>query len=191
MSLREYVSESLKKRNDTIAFMFGRFNPPTKGHIENIDAMMKWCKDHNADNLIVPTKTQKPKTDPLSFAEKAKFLRKSTEDSVNIDSWNMNNIFKLLDKFTTLGYKKVVLFVGADRVKEFQELFAKYVVAPEYTFRIEVIDSGKRTKGVSGSDQRHFASENDFESFSKNCPELLSIEDRRKLFDLVRQRLGK
>ena len=171
--------------------MFGRFNPVTSGHVISIEHMMKWCHENDADNLVVPTKTQNRKTDPLTFIEKKKSLQNCLDKSVNIDSWNMNNIFKLLDKFETLGYKKVVMFVGHDRVDEFKMLFDKYVTAPTYNFSIEVKDSGKRTKGISGSDQRNYAIENDYDSFEKNCPKQMTSEFKRHLFDMLQARLNK
>jgi hypothetical protein len=187
MSLKNIINESLKKKNSTIGFLFGRFNPPTKGHLENINFMLDWCSRNSADNLIVPTKTQDATNNPLTFVEKKRILASCTDAA--IDAWNTGGIFQLLDKFESLGYEHVVLFVGQDRVDEFEALFKKYVSKPKYNFDAVVMSSGKRHNGVSGSKQRQYAVDNDFDSFSDNCPEQLSIVARRKIFNTLRTRL--
>jgi nicotinic acid mononucleotide adenylyltransferase len=187
MSLKQIVNESLKKRNNTIGFLFGRFNPPTKGHMENISRMVEWCKKHEADSLIVPTKTQDHSNNPLSFGEKKKFLSKCT--NVEIDAWNSGGIFSLLDKFESLGYEHVVLFVGEDRVDEFRALFKKYVMQPNYHFTIEVIGTGSRQTGVSGTQQRQYAIDDNKTEFLKNCPQNLPANEALKMFELIKSRL--
>lgn len=187
MSLKQIVNESLKKRNNTIGFLFGRFNPPTKGHMENISRMVAWCEKHEADSLIVPTKTQDASKNPLSFGEKKKFLSKCT--NVEIDAWNSGGIFSLLDKFESLGYERVVLFVGEDRVDEFRALFKKYVMQPNYHFTIEVIGTGSRQTGVSGTQQRQYAIDDNKTEFLKNCPQNLPANEALKMFELIKSRL--
>ena len=57
----------------TAVFAFGRMNPPTLGHRKLADKV----KSLEGTPFLFLTHSQKPKTDPLSFAEKVFFAQKS------------------------------------------------------------------------------------------------------------------
>ena len=68
MRLRQILEQDGK----TAVFAFGRMNPPTIGHSKLVDVV----KNQPGDPYLFLSHTQKPKTDPLSFAEKVFFARK-------------------------------------------------------------------------------------------------------------------
>ena len=73
-----HLREIFEAEGKTAVFAFGRMNPPTIGHKKLVDKMAGYPGDH----YIFLTHTQKPKTDPLSFAEKVFFARRSFGSSV-------------------------------------------------------------------------------------------------------------
>ena len=58
----------------TVAFTFGRFNPPTIGHEKLCDAVKK---ANPSDYKIFASHTQNPKKDPLQYAKKIAYMKKS------------------------------------------------------------------------------------------------------------------
>ena len=66
MRLRELVEAPER----TAAMAFGRMNPPTIGHAKLVDAV----KSQGADPYIFLSQSQKPKTDPLAFADNLAML---------------------------------------------------------------------------------------------------------------------
>ena len=94
MFLRELFEAS-----KTAVFAFGRMNPPTIGHAKLVDVI----KSQQGEPFLFLTHTQKPKTDPLSFAEKVFFAQKSFS-GIAIGDNKVRTIKKEADEivFTTL-----------------------------------------------------------------------------------------
>ena len=65
-----HLRELFEADGKIAVFAFGRMNPPTIGHKKLVDKMAGYPGDH----FLFLSHTQKPKTDPLSFAEKV-FLK--------------------------------------------------------------------------------------------------------------------
>ena len=72
MLLNELLEAQPKK---TAVVAWGRMNPPTIGHQKVIDVVNQHAQKFMGDPILFLTKTQKPKTDPLSFAEKLHFAQ--------------------------------------------------------------------------------------------------------------------
>ena len=51
MAFKDYLQEESK--NKTVAVLFGRMNPPTHGHEENVNGLKKIASQHNADHLVI------------------------------------------------------------------------------------------------------------------------------------------
>ena len=58
---------NLNEAPKTVAFTFGRFNPPTIGHEKLLDKVRSVRAD---EYLIFVSHKQDPKTDPLQYAKK-------------------------------------------------------------------------------------------------------------------------
>ncbi len=69
-SFKTYTEE----KTSEIIVSFGRFNPPTKGHEENIEAISKLAK--GKPFKIYASQSEDPKKNPLDYEEKIKFMRK-------------------------------------------------------------------------------------------------------------------
>ena len=149
----------------------------------------------DGDYIIVPSRTQDKKKNPLDADTKISYLRKMfpqhSEKIVN-DAQN-RTIFDVLKKAHMDGYTNVKIYGGSDRVPEFQKLAGDYNGKLYQFDNIEVIEAGKRdTKSkkkverAEASSQRRFAAEGDFESFRSFLPKDLSDKDAKDLYNQVR-----
>ena len=64
----------LQEAPKTVAFTFGRFNPPTIGHEKLCDAVRR---ANPSDYKIYASQSQNPKKDPLQYAKKIAYMRQS------------------------------------------------------------------------------------------------------------------
>ena len=172
----------------TAAMAFGRMNPPTIGHAKLVDAV----KSQGADPYIFLSQSQKPKTDPLAFADKLSYA-KFFFPEVTIGNPEVKTIIQALQKIDALGYDNLIYVAGSDRVASFEELINKYN-GVEYNFKsIKVVSAGERdpdadgAEGMSASKMRQAASDNDLESFKQGVPNQ-DIAD--EMFAAVRQGMG-
>jgi len=184
MRLRELYKAS--ERTATMAF--GRMNPPTIGHAKLVDAV----KSQGGDPYIFLSQSQKPKTDPLAFADKLRYA-KFFFPEVTIGNPEVKTIIQALQKIDALGYDNLIYVAGSDRVASFEELINKYN-GVEYNFKsIKVVSAGERdpdadgAEGMSASKMRAAAAENDLESFAQGVP---NQEVADEMFAAVRQGMG-
>lgn len=195
-NFKSYLVEEAKE----VYFTFGRMNPPTIGHGKVIDTIVSKAK--GADYKIFVSQTQGPK-DPLSYSDKVKFLRKMFPKhgrNIIVDK-NIKNVFNIAVKLYDMGYKRITMVVGEDRLREFDTMLSTYNGKKArhgfYNFEsINVISAGQRdpdaegVEGMSASKQRANAKENDYQAFTMGVPKSMSDKDTRALFNAVRKGLG-
>lgn len=193
-------SQYLVEEEREVFFTFGRMNPPTIGHGKVIDTIVK--KSKGSDYKIFLSQSQGAK-DPLSYSDKVKHMRKMFPKhgrNIIVDK-KVKNIFDVASKLYDMGYKKITMVVGQDRLREFDTLLNKYNGKKArhgfYNFEsINIVSAGQRdpdaegVEGMSASKQRANAKENDYQSFSQGVPSAMSDKDTRKLFNDVRKGLG-
>ena len=179
--LREAANEST-----TAVITFGRMNPVTIGHRENMEALRITANELHGTPLVFLSHSNDPKKNPLTYDQKVKYVTMAAPDGVeviNTPASNMPDIFKELSK---MGFTNVIVVVGEDREVSFQN-FKKY--AKDFGLdSIDIICSGERHPGVSGSDMRKFVKNGDYESFRKNSP--LDDKNTRDMFNDVKKGLG-
>jgi hypothetical protein len=188
--------EPVGETGDTLTVVFGRFNPPTKGH----EKLLKSAKKASVGGelKVYPSRTQDPKKNPLDPDMKISYMKKMfpdfKENIINDDE--MRSIFNVLIAANEEGYSNVNIVVGSDRQSEFENLAQKYN-GDLYEFDlIRVISAGVRDadaegiEGMSASKMRKAVMDNDFESFRRGTPKTLDDGDTRALFDAVRQGMG-
>lgn len=193
-------SQYLVEENKEVVFTFGRMNPPTIGHGKVIDTIVSKAK--GSDYKIFVSQSQGPK-DPLSYSDKVKHLRKMFPKhgrNIIVDK-GVKNIFNVAVKLYDMGYRKITMIVGQDRIREFETLLNKYNGEKArhgfYNFEsIRVVSAGRRDpdsegiEGMSASKQRANAKANDYQAFTQGVPSSMSDKDTRKLFNDVRKGLG-
>ena len=150
----------------TAVFAFGRMNPPTIGHAKLVDVV----KSQDGKPFLFLTHTQKPKTDPLSFAEKVFFAQKSFT-GIEIGNQTVKTIIDAMKHLEKAGYTDIIYVAGSDRVASFEKLLNDYN-GKDYNFNsINIVSAGQRdpdaegAEGMSASKLKAAAAEGDFETF--------------------------
>ena len=192
-----------------IVFTFGRFNPPTTGHLKLIEAVAKEAGQKD-DYRIVPTRSFKADKNPLKIDIKLAWMKKMFPKHADhiISTPDLNVIVKVMQSFQGIppdGYTDVCMVVGSDRVQDFTTLLNKYNRDPndpdktvEYAFKsIEVKSAGERdpdndndVSGMSASKMRGYAKAGKWGEFQNALTGLLSADDAAKLMRDVRKGQG-
>ena len=186
------------KTKGTLTLAFGRFNPPHAGHQQLMDVAAQSAEQEESDYIIVPSRSQDPKKNPLDADTKVSMMRQMfpqhSERIVN-DGAN-RTIFDVLKKAHNDGYTNVRIVAGQDRVKEFDKLSQNYNGQLYQFDNMEVISSGDRDpdaegmEGLSSSRMRLAAAEGDFKTFRAGLPEGTPRKMAMTLFDTVRQTMN-
>jgi len=173
------------KTRGTLTLAFGRFNPPHAGHGQLMDIAAESAMETEGDYIIVPSRSNDPKKNPLDADTKVSTMRNMfpnhSEKIIN-DPQN-NTIFDVLKKAHNDGYTNVRIVAGDDRVKEFDKLSQNYN-GQLYEFEgLETVSSGAREddsegmEGYSASRMRLAAMEGDFKSFYANLEQQVQNEE--------------
>ena len=191
------------KTKGTLTLAFGRFNPPHAGHLQLMDVAAQAAAQsaelgNGDDYIIVPSRSQDPKKNPLDPDTKVSMMRQMfpqhSERIVN-DGAN-RTIFDVLKKAHNDGYTNVRIIAGQDRVKEFDKLSQNYNGQLYQFDNMEVVSSGDRDpdaegmEGLSSSRMRLAAAEGDFKTFRAGLPEGTPRKMAMTLFDTVRQTMN-
>ena len=186
----------VEKTKGTLTIAFGRFNPPTTGHEKLLDNVAS--SSDNDDYIIVPSRSQDAKKNPLDANMKVSVMQKMfpKHKSKIVNDESNRTIFDVLKKAHTDGYSGVRIVGGADRVSEFEKLANNYNGKLYQFDNLEVMSAGKRdpdsddVTGMSASKQRKAAAENDLETFMKGVPKSLSQKDAEQLFKKIRSSMN-
>jgi hypothetical protein len=187
----EEVGAEPKVEDETVTIVFGRFNPPTKGH-EKLFSTAK-AASAGGDLKIYPSRSQDDKKNPLDPDMKISYMRKMFPDYEEqiVNDAEMKSIFDVL---TTADqeYENVNIVVGADRQSEFENLANKYN-GDLYDFsNIRVISAGVRdsdaegVEGMSASKLRKAVADDDFDAFKRGMPKGVDDGDVQAVFNAVR-----
>ena len=186
------------KTKGTLTLAFGRFNPPHAGHLQLMDIAAQSAEAEESDYIIVPSRSQDPKKNPLDADTKVSMMRQMfpqhSERIVN-DGAN-RTIFDVLKKAHNDGYTNVRIIAGQDRVKEFDKLSQNYNGQLYQFDNMEVVSSGDRDpdaegmEGLSSSRMRLAAAEGDFKTFRAGLPEGTPRKMAMTMFDTVRQTMN-
>ena len=171
--------EMHEARRKTMAFTFGRFNPPTIGHEKLINKVASIRAD---DYRIYLSRSEDPKKNPLSAREKLSVMKQMFPRHARKIAINTTNM--ILDICTELhnqGITEIFMVVGSDRVREFETIINKYNNVKSrhgyYNFdNVNVVSAGERdpdaegASGMSASKMRAAAANGDLKSFEKGLP---------------------
>lgn len=187
MKYKTFLNTSLKKileesKQDSVVFTIMRCNPITKGHEENVRYGEKIAREKDAQYILFTTQTHDGQKNPLDFDTKVKYLKKFFDVNVSADK-TLKTPWQILEALAK-KFKNIYFIVGEDRVEEFQRMH-------NYTEKLgiehlEVLESGKRQAGVSGTDMRNYVKLNQFNKFKDNLPSKATDQDAKELFDAVK-----
>ena len=185
-----------------VVFTYGRFNPPTIGHLKLVEEVKKQAKKRNAEIHIYASKSQDPKKNPLKFATKVNWMRKVFKMKNEVIDSPLNNIFDILVYEYNKGTRNLSMVVGSDRVKEFAATINKYngVEARHgfYNFEggVEIISAGERdpdaegVAGMSASKMRAAAADVNIQAFTSGLPSYFTADEVSELMYDVRDGMG-
>ena len=186
------------KTKGTLTLAFGRFNPPHAGHQQLMDIAAQSAEAEESDYIIVPSRSQDAKKNPLDADTKVSVMRQMfPQHSERIINDGANRtIFDVLKKAHNDGYANVRIVAGQDRVKEFDKLSQNYNGKLYQFDNMEVVSSGDRDpdaegmEGLSSSRMRLAAAEGDFKTFRAGLPEGTPRKMAMSLFDTVRETMN-
>ncbi len=186
-------------------FTFGRFNPPTKGHLRLVSAVLSLAEEKGGEALIFPSQTvDKPlkKTgkvgperskNPLNWDEKIQFMRKVfPQPQTIIKAAAVRTPHEVLTYLDERKFTDLIFVVGSDRVQEFKTRWLPY--AKESFRSAEVVSAGSRdadSEGISGmssSKAREAAQTGDDAKFAVATGWTGPLA--RQLMNVVRERMG-
>jgi predicted RNA binding protein YcfA (HicA-like mRNA interferase family) len=160
-----------------VVFAFGRYNPPTVGHAELITYTVRLAQKNGAEHRIYTSQSHDPSKNPLAPKQKMAFLRQIFPGVNFVDDPAMKTAFAICRKLADEGYEDVTFVVGDDRVSEFRASFSKYIkpkTAKDFNPKIhypfkkfQVVSSGSRKQGISGTALRAAVRKGDFATFAK------------------------
>jgi predicted nucleotidyltransferase len=171
--------EMHEAKGKSIAFTFGRFNPPTIGHEKLIKKVQSIP---TKDFKIFLSRSEDPKKNPLSPQQKLAYMKKMfPQYARNIEVNTTNMVLDIATKLHKQGYTDVTMVVGSDRVREFDTILKKYNGVSSrhglYDFdSIKVVSAGERdpdaegATGMSASKMRAAAAKGDLNNFKKGLP---------------------
>lgn len=160
--------------------LFGRMNPPTAGHEENVLAAHKIAQKNNAELHVVASHSQDAKKNPLSPAQKMTHLRRAfghlENTSISTSSSDSPSILHQAVAAHKAGVRHFIMAGGGDRAGSYHKLLKQYngVQGKPHGFykfdKISVANTGARKEGVSGTDMRRHVAAGDYAKFSQNLP---------------------
>ena len=189
-----------EEKGDTAIFTFGRFNPPTLGHEKLVIAVANVARREGGEYFVYPSHSQDPKKNPLDQTTKVRYMKKMfSKHKENIITSTAKNALEVASELQDKGYTNLVMVVGSDRVKDFQNLLDRYngdetKAHGFYDFdTIKVVSAGERdpdaegVSGMSASKMRQSAVEGDFKTFRSGIPSSLNDKDTKKMFNDIRK----
>jgi hypothetical protein len=198
--MKTYKSFMTEEKGDTAIFTFGRFNPPTLGHEKLVIAVANVARREGGEYFVYPSHSQDAKKNPLDQTTKVKYMKKMfSKHKENIITSTAKNALEVASELQDKGYTNLVMVVGSDRVKDFQNLLDRYngdetKAHGFYDFdTIKVVSAGERdpdaegVSGMSASKMRQSAVEGDFKTFRSGIPSSLNDKDTKKMFNDIRK----
>ena len=194
-SYEQFIKET---RGTTAVFTFGRFNPPTIGHEKLLNVVASTATKAKAESFVYTSHTQDAKKNPLSNDQKIVFMKMMFPKHRNsfVKTEAKTALHALSEIHKTGKFSKVIMIVGSDRVREFDNLLNKYNEVESkhgyYRFKnIDVISAGERdpdaegATGMSASKMRAAVAEGNYDLFKMGIPSGVSEKDCHTLYSAV------
>ena len=180
-----------------VTFTFGRFNPPTVGHMKLAKKMKNVSKGH--DIKIYTSHTTDKQKNPLTNAQIRKYMGAMLPKGIDVEDTVARTVFDVVTDLHNQGYEHIQMVVGSDRIREFDNLLKKYngVKARHgfYDFKtIKVVSAGERdpdsadVDGMSASKMRQLVSVGDKETFINSLPRGYKLG--KQLYKAVQKGMG-
>lgn len=161
-------------------FVYGRFNPPTRGHKAMINKLIANAKNMGADPYVVVTHTQNTKKNPLKPEEKKAIIEKLYPGvPVLATSKAEPNPIYIVNKLKKNKYTDISMMVGSNRLKSFG-----FVGIPVLSGGVRDPNSNN-VSGFSATKAREAAVKGNLDTFKK----IVNTTDHLGLMTLIKSRL--
>jgi len=193
----KYFNQITEAKNKGVTFTFGRFNPPTVGHIKLATKMKSVSK--GTDVNIFTSHTTDKKKNPLTNTQIRKFMNPMLPKGIKVSNTQARTVFDVATSLYDEGYRMIQMVVGSDRIREFDTLLNKYngVKAKHGYYKfdsIKVISAGERDPdatgdvGMSASKMRQFVSMSQEKEFLDALPKGYRLG--KQLYKAVQKGMG-
>jgi len=196
-NLDEAVEDEPKKK---ATFIWGRYNPPTKGHMKAFNIVLETAKKYQTDAYVLTTHSHDQKKNPLSWEQKVNFLSRMVPQGVTVlADPEVTTIFEALVWFYNKKYTDLIIYQDVDAVAQLKIQCEKYNDVQSnhgyYVFNsIQVVSTGDRdpdsndVNGFSATKARNAAMDGNFEEFQR-----ITADDKElamEMFEATRDGLG-
>lgn len=203
MKTYSQLRESLPAK--TIVFAFGRFNPPTTGHMLLANFVKQVAQKLNADHVIYASRSVDKQKNPLPLERKLHYLKLMSPNTNFMGSSDSIRTFMEVAVVLNSKYKNLVMVAGSDRVAQYQQILNKYNGKDFKYDSIKVLSAGERdpdnddVSGMSGTKMRDLAAKGKFfnygpnnttKGFKSGLPQSMRDIDGKRLMNDVRVGMG-
>jgi hypothetical protein len=194
ISFKHYLEE---QKRDTLVYAFGRYNPPTRGHILHFMAVRDYAIKIGARYEIFISKTVDNKKNPVPVADRIEYVKKAAPVLLTLEP--ATNMFSIVEVLANSPIKRLVYMAGSDYFDEASSekaMFDRLVsFAREKGIELTVQMSRQREpqEQISGSALRRAAITNDFKTFLAASPigmGRIAERDVARMFELTKQGLA-
>lgn len=179
---------------DAFVFAFGRYSPPTRGHIEHFLAVQQYAERMGVPYTVYVSKTVDNKKNPVPVLDKINYIKKAIPDLIISPAINM---FSILGELIEEGnYKNITYFAGGDYFEDPSEKSMMHRLKQEAEkagINLDVQSSGERSEGISGTVLRNAVMNNDLNLFLKVSPigiGTLKKPDAVRMFEITKAGLS-
>ena len=168
----------------------------TGGHELLMNKVRDTAKKVGGDYRIYTTFTKGDASNPLTHAEKVRFMRKQIPGLKVAKDKDVRNPFDMMQKLSDEGYKEVYLVLGGSRVGELKKGIAKYIPSKYKFDKFTVVSAGRRdpdaegVTGISGTKVREMVKKNHKAKFRKAMPSATTKDVADALFKTLRKKAG-
>ena len=199
-TFRHIVTEATKAKSRVI--LFGRMNPITRGHEENVEAAHKIAQKHGADLHVIASHSHDAKKNPLSAEQKTQHMKRAfghlSNTELKTSSKEAPTILHHAAQAHAAGVKHLIIAGGGDRASGYHKLLHDYngvkgKAHGHYHFdKISIENTGERKEGVSGTDMRKHASGGHFDKFRAGLPSKIAKNEKhsQEMYQHVSHGLG-
>jgi hypothetical protein len=199
-TFRSVMQEAVKPKSRVL--LFGRMNPITKGHEENVNASHVIAQKHGADLHVIASHSHDPKKNPLSPEQKATHLNRAfghlDNTHVGTSSKESPTILHQAAAAHSAGVKHLIIAGGGDRAAGYHKLLHDYngVKGKSHGYykfdKISIENTGERKQGVSGTDMRKHAAAGHFDKFRAGLPSKIAGNEKhaQEMYHHVRSGMG-
>lgn len=194
ISFKQYLEE--QQRRDVLVYAFGRYNPPTRGHILHFHAVQDYAVKLGCSYEIFISKTVDNKKNPVPVEARIEYIKKAFPQMITPAP--TVNMFTVIDTYANSRTKRLVYMAGSDYFennadKGMFDRLQSYAKEKGIELTVQMSRQREPMGDVSGTALRTAAMNNDFETFLKASPVgmgRLTEKDVRQMFELTKQGLS-